>query len=66
MTEQQVSTTTGTGAALPEPAVQDLESRLRGDLIRPGDAAYAAARKVYNGMIDLHPALIARCANAEA
>jgi FAD/FMN-containing dehydrogenase len=64
MTEQQVSTTTGTGAALPEPAVQEFKSRLRGELIRPGDAAYAAARKVYNGMIDKRPALIARCANA--
>jgi hypothetical protein len=63
MTEQQVSTTTGAGAALSEPAVQDLKSRLRGDLIRPGDAAYDTARRVYNGMIDRHPALIARCAN---
>ena len=63
MTEQQVSTTTGTGAALPEPAVQDLKSRLRGDLIRPGDAAYDATRKVYNGMIDRRPGLIAHCAN---
>ena len=63
MTEQQVSTTTGTGAALPEPAVQDLKSRLRGELIRPGDAAYDATRKVYNGMIDRRPGLIAHCAN---
>ena len=61
MTEQQVSTTTGAGAALPEPAVQDLKSRLRGPLIRAGDPSYDAARKVYNGMIDKRPRLIARC-----
>src|SRR5512138_3621613 len=63
MTEQQVSTTTGTDATLPEPAIADLKSRLRGDLIRPSDAAYDAARKVYNGMINRRPGLIARCAD---
>ncbi|HEU5103817.1 MAG TPA: FAD-binding oxidoreductase [Roseiflexaceae bacterium] len=63
MIEQQVSTTMGTSAAVPESAVQEFKSRLRGDLIRPDDAGYHAARQVYNGMIDKHPALIARCAN---
>lgn len=63
MTEQQVSTTIGTSAALAEPAIQELKSQLRGDLIGPGDESYDAARKVYNGMIDKHPALIARCAD---
>ena len=42
-------------------AVQGLASHLRGELFRRGDAGYDAARKVYNGMIDKHPALIARC-----
>ncbi|HEX6110594.1 MAG TPA: FAD-binding oxidoreductase [Ktedonobacteraceae bacterium] len=40
-----------------------LKGSLRGELIQPGDAGYDAARKVYNGMIDRHPALIARCAD---
>src|ERR1700682_2432488 len=40
-----------------------LKASLRGELIQPGDASYDAARKVYNGMIDKHPALIARCAD---
>jgi FAD/FMN-containing dehydrogenase len=50
-----------TAARLDETAVQDFRSRLRGELIRPGDASYEEARKLYNGMIDKRPALIARC-----
>jgi FAD/FMN-containing dehydrogenase len=46
-----------------EAAVQDFASRLRGEVIRPGGASYEQARKLYNGMIDKRPALIARCAN---
>jgi FAD/FMN-containing dehydrogenase len=46
-----------------EKDIQELRARFRGELITPGDAAYEAARKVYNGMIDRRPALIARCAN---
>src|SRR5690606_10338167 len=45
-------------------AVQQLGAALRGRLIQPGDFDYDAARRVYNAMIDKHPALIARCANA--
>ncbi|HEX6777707.1 MAG TPA: FAD-dependent oxidoreductase, partial [Ktedonobacterales bacterium] len=40
-----------------------LQANLRGELIQEGDAGYDAARKVYNGMIDKHPLLIARCAD---
>jgi hypothetical protein len=38
-----------------------LAHQLRGELIQPGDDAYDQARKVWNGMIDRYPALIARC-----
>jgi FAD/FMN-containing dehydrogenase len=50
-----------TPAALEETAVQELVSRMRGKLLRPGDAGYEGARQVYNGMINKYPALIARC-----
>ncbi|MDT8443439.1 MAG: FAD-binding protein [Desulfuromonadales bacterium] len=47
---------------LDENEVQKLETRLHGQLIRPGDGNYDSARKVWNGLIDRHPALIASCA----
>ena len=42
-------------------AVARFRTQLRGELITPSDPAYAAARKVHNGMIDRKPALIAKC-----
>lgn len=42
-------------------AVEGLRSRLRGDLLRPGNADYEVARRVFNAMIDKRPALIVRC-----
>ncbi len=55
---------TGAGAArLDDRAIQTFRSALRGSLIGPGDAAYEAARRVYNAMIDRRPRLIARCAD---
>jgi FAD/FMN-containing dehydrogenase len=42
-------------------AIGDLRRSFRGALLEPTDAGYDAARKVWNGMIDKRPALIARC-----
>jgi FAD/FMN-containing dehydrogenase len=39
-----------------------LQRSFRGELVRPGDPTYNLHRKVWNGSIDRHPALIARCA----
>lgn len=46
-------------------AMEILASKLRGQLILPGDPAYEAERKVWNGAFDCHPAAIARCVDAE-
>jgi FAD/FMN-containing dehydrogenase len=47
--------------ALDPGAFDELASRLRGPLLRPGDPAYDGARRIWNGMIDRRPAAIARC-----
>jgi FAD/FMN-containing dehydrogenase len=62
MTDLRITTAEGADAILEEAAVQDFAAGLRGPLLRPDDSGYDEARKVWNGMIDRHPALIARCA----
>ena len=37
------------------------DRQFEGNLLSPGSAAYETARRVWNGMIDRHPALIAQC-----
>src|SRR5713101_5498511 len=43
---------------------ENLRARVRGQLLLPVDEGYDAARKIYNAMIDRHPAMILRCAGA--
>ncbi len=43
--------------------VEDLRVALRGEVIARRDPAYDDARRVWNGLIDRHPAAIARCAD---
>ena len=45
-------------------AIAGLRTKIRGDIIQPGDPQYDTARKVYNAMIDKHPAIIVRCVDA--
>jgi hypothetical protein len=53
-----------TPVASPNPtALRQLRSRFTGELIRRGDRDYDLHRRVWNGAIDRHPALIARCRN---
>jgi FAD/FMN-containing dehydrogenase len=48
---------------LDEATVEQYKTALRGELIQPADPGYDEARKVYNGMIDKRPRMIARCAD---
>jgi FAD/FMN-containing dehydrogenase len=57
-------TTTGRPTAIDEAAVATFEARLHGPLLRRGHAVYEDARRVWNGMIERRPALIARCTGA--
>ena len=43
--------------------IAKLQEGFRGEVITTDSPAYDAARKVYNAMIDKHPAAIARCAD---
>jgi FAD/FMN-containing dehydrogenase len=47
-----------------EEALAQLKSNIRGELLVPGNAGYEDSRKVWNGLIDKHPTVIARCADA--
>jgi FAD/FMN-containing dehydrogenase len=42
-------------------SLEQLRARFRGQIIQPGDTGYDDARRVYNGMIDKRPRVIARC-----
>ncbi|ELY58651.1 FAD-binding oxidoreductase [Natronolimnohabitans innermongolicus] len=43
------------------PAIQAFTEAFSGPVLRPDDEAYDDARRVWNGMIDRYPAVIARC-----
>jgi FAD/FMN-containing dehydrogenase len=42
-----------------------LAARIRGEVISPGDAAYDAARRIWNGRFDRRPAAVVRVADAD-
>jgi FAD/FMN-containing dehydrogenase len=65
MAELRIVTLAGTDSVLDEAVVEQFASRLRGELLRLGDAEYEEARQLWNGVIDRRPALIARCASVE-
>jgi hypothetical protein len=44
-----------------ESALRELRAAFGGDLIRPSDPGYHEHRQIWNGSIDRHPAVIARC-----
>src|SRR3984893_9050349 len=58
----RVATIAGGDAILDGAAVDGFRAGARGLLICPGGPGYDETRKVWNGMIDRRPALIARCA----
>jgi len=64
MAERRFVTTTGSEKALDDLVLDKFGSRLRGNLVRPSDQDYDRARRVWNGMVDKRPAVIARCAGA--
>jgi len=51
----------GTRIELARTAVRDFGKSLSGPVLLAGDPDYDGARRIWNGMFDRHPALIARC-----
>lgn len=64
MAEMKVTKVSGADETLDEQAIGEFASRLRGELIRPGDEGYIEAGKVWNGMIVKKPSLVARAKSA--
>jgi len=58
-----ITTITGATTRLPGDTVKQFRNSLSGKLLVAGDDDYESARKIWNGMIDKRPALIAQCAN---
>lgn len=61
MSDIKALTLDGQETALTQDMIDELSAMFRGEIIRPSDASYEEARKIWNGMIDRKPALIARC-----
>ena len=45
--------------------VEELRNGFKGKVITPGDREYEESRKIWNGMVDKRPAIIARCAGTQ-
>ena len=62
MSDIQIATNKDSSTAIDQETIDALRADLRGCLLLPTDQDYDEARRVWNGMIDRRPALIARCA----
>lgn len=64
--ESDLPAVTGDGRriAIPRAAVEEFHASFRGQLLLPDVAGYDDARRIFNGMFDKRPALIARCSGA--
>lgn len=51
----------GSEVTLDDTLVEGFAARLHGPLLRPGDEVYDEARRLFNGIHDQRPGLIARC-----
>ena len=65
MDDLQFATIVGGERSLAPAAIAKFVSGLRGTALRPAESGYDDARKVWNGMVDKRPALIARCAGPD-
>jgi len=55
----------GKPISIPRADIKDFRASLHGQLLLAGNDGYEQARKIWNGVFDRHPAMIARCANSD-
>jgi len=55
----------GKPLAIARADIKEFRASLRGQLLLAGNEGYEQARKIWNGVFDRHPALIARCADSD-
>jgi FAD/FMN-containing dehydrogenase len=60
----EIATASGSKAVIDEADLDELRMRMRGLLLRDGQAGYDEARVIFNGMFARRPALIVRCHGA--
>jgi len=53
------------GTVLAKKTIRNFRESLHGELIIPGDEGYDRGRRVWNGMIDRYPAMIAYCGDVD-
>ena len=56
-----VMTRTGGESIVEKAAIKELRDSMRGQVLLPGNVGYDDARRIWNGMFDRRPAMIARC-----
>jgi UDP-N-acetylenolpyruvoylglucosamine reductase len=61
----KVQTSNGGHTNIAESQIEEFKQSLSGKLITPVDDQYESARKLWNGMIEKKPALIAQCTGVE-
>jgi hypothetical protein len=64
LSDVNLKTRTGGETVVARAAVVELKEAMYGQLLMPDSASYEDVRKIWNGMFDRRPALIARCAGA--
>jgi FAD/FMN-containing dehydrogenase len=61
MSTVRVKTIDGSQAAIELSAIEELKANFRGIILLAGDHGYESSRKIWNGMFDRKPGIIARC-----
>ncbi|MGJ3251688.1 MAG: FAD-binding oxidoreductase [Elainellaceae cyanobacterium] len=61
MTQLKIKTPNNTNVLLDDHVLKNFRQHMQGEVLQDGDSGYQDARTIWNGMIDKHPAAIARC-----